>query len=222
MAKDKAEPVFEEPEFDEKEFLRSEKERAKGIIIIFLIGALLGLFSGYLLTIGLWYFGVLLFFVIALFLRQIFGILGVPLPKRASHWFYLVMEYLIIWVVFWVIFLNPPLTVASGPQISSPQFQMSDGTWHTLNQSGSNTYVIYNGYYNLGVHVSYMKAITSYSVSESLGTSVYSLTSTYNNTSGYIQFTLHDGKLISQSEPADMTITVSSGSMSNTMNFVLI
>ncbi|MCL4329684.1 MAG: hypothetical protein M1533_01615 [Candidatus Thermoplasmatota archaeon] len=222
MAKDKAEPVFEEPEFDEKEFLRSEKDRAKGIILIFIIGALLGLLSGYFLTIGLWYFAVLLFFVIALFLKQIFGVLGVPLPKRGSHWFYLVMEYLIVWLVFWVIFLNPPLSVASGPQISSPQFQMAGGTWQTLNQSGSNTYVIYGGYYDLGVHVSYMKPITSYSVSESFSGKVYSLTSAYNTTSGYVTFGLVNGKEISQTYPADMTITVSSGSASNSMSFTLI
>ena len=51
MAKDKDQEIFVEPEFIEKDFLQSEKERAKSTIVMFLLAVALGLFSGYLFLI---------------------------------------------------------------------------------------------------------------------------------------------------------------------------
>ena len=42
LFKDKDQEIFVEPEFIEKDFLQSEKERAKSTIVMFLLAAVLG------------------------------------------------------------------------------------------------------------------------------------------------------------------------------------
>ena len=71
MAKKPDEPLFVEPEFNEREFLETEKERAKSTIVVFLIGALLGILSGYLDLLGYAYISVLLIIVFILFIARI-------------------------------------------------------------------------------------------------------------------------------------------------------
>ena len=71
MAKPKDSPLFEEPEFDEKEYLSSESERAKGIVIIFVLGALSGLFAGYLQLLGYWELSALLMLAVLVLLTRI-------------------------------------------------------------------------------------------------------------------------------------------------------
>ena len=141
MAKEKAPPVFEEPEFDEKEYIRFERERAKSIIVIFIIGAILGLGSGYLEIIGLWYVSVLIIFVFLLFRGRILEALHIEVPKRASHKILVGGEFILTWLIFWIIFLNPPLHVASGPQISDLQVYQS-GQWNDMSAATGNIYQI--------------------------------------------------------------------------------
>src|SRR5579875_512433 len=155
MAKSKDEPLFEEPEFDEREYIESEKERAKAIIFIFIIGALIGLLSGYFQILGYTYLSVILMLVFLVVLSRILKFLGVKLSTRASHRIINYGEYVLTWMLFWIVFLNPPIHTVSPPQIVSLQVTDSAGS-HNLTYSsqyafvntytGSKEYVIYLSY----------------------------------------------------------------------------
>ena len=69
--KKQEEPIFEEPKFDKREYLSYERERAKAIILVFITGALVGLFSGYLEIFGYWYLAILLIIAVIYFLRRL-------------------------------------------------------------------------------------------------------------------------------------------------------
>ncbi|MCL5665810.1 MAG: hypothetical protein M1315_03115 [Candidatus Thermoplasmatota archaeon] len=165
MANEKDDELLTLPEFNEREFIETEKDRAKLIVIMFLIGAALGLFSGYLETIHLWYFSILAFFGVILFLRQILRALNIKIPKIGSHRFYMVMELLLTWIVFWIIFLNPPITVASGPQVSSLEVHTSSG-WEIVNSTGTNVFAWYVGDVSYRANITYLYPITSVSMNQ--------------------------------------------------------
>jgi hypothetical protein len=212
MAKEKSEPIFEEPEFNELEFLKDEKDRAKSVIFIFMIGALLGLFSGYLFIIGIWYLAVLLFFVLLIFFKQVLKFLRIPFPKRASHWIYLVGEFMLTWVVFWIIFLNPPISAVSGPQIGTPQYLIAaTGNWQSLNSTGTNLYSAVSSSVSLRIGVTFIYAITNYTVVQS---SISRLSSNYSG--GYIYFNVTG---ISVGTITYITVTVSGHGLSNSKTF---
>lgn len=147
MAKPKDTPLFQEPEFDEKEYLTSEKERARAVILIFFIGAVSGLIAGYLQLQGYVVFSVLLMIAILVFLSKIVGFFGIRVSERTSHKVINSAVFILTWLVFWIIFLNPPLNTVSAPQISTPQIQTSSDHWTNLTASSSN---IYNG--QIGSH----------------------------------------------------------------------
>lgn len=165
MANEKDDELLTLPEFNEREFIESEKDRAKLIVIMFLIGAALGIFSGYLEIIGLWYFSILAFFATALFLRQILRAMNIKMPKIGSHKFYMVMELFLTWIVFWIIFLNPPFTVVSGPQVSSLEVHTSSG-WELVNLTGKNTYAWYVGDVSYRANITYLYPVTSITMNQ--------------------------------------------------------
>ncbi len=175
MAKDKEEELLNLPEFDEKEFIRSEKNRAKAVVVFFLIGAGVGLLAGYLYDLNLWYFSVLLLFIFILFFRIIMNALGLEMPKTGGQKVFLFMEFFLTFIIFWVLFLNPPISVVSGLEASHVQIN-HNGDWVPVNlEKGSNNVYVLNStftqvpvsiYWN--VTVSYPKALSSVSVIVSL------------------------------------------------------
>lgn len=165
MPKKKEEPLFVEPEFNETEFIREERERAKAVVAIFVIGAVIGLLSGYFSLIGLWYFSILLIFIFLLFLRIILNALGMQLPKKTSHKIFLVGEFILTWLIFWILFLNPPLHVVSGPQISDLQMQTSSG-WTNVQEPKLDVYNLPVSDHSVRLYLNYKYPITSVSVTE--------------------------------------------------------
>ncbi len=142
MAKPKeSAPLFEEPEFDEIDYIRSERNRAAVILVIFAIGALSGFLAGYLQLIGYTYLSVLLFFVIAIFLSKILTSMGFKLSKRASHRAINYLLFFAVFLLFWIIFLNPPVHTVSSPQLQSVEV-MYDGHYTQISDSGSNIFLI--------------------------------------------------------------------------------
>ncbi|MGC8608269.1 MAG: hypothetical protein ACP5UV_00160 [Thermoplasmata archaeon] len=130
MPKDDEEPLVNIPEFNERDFIYNEKERAKSIVIIFVIAAIVGIVSGYLQLIGYWYFSVLLIIVVLLFSETILKALKVNFSKKTTHRILLVGELFLTWLVFWIMVLNPPITHVSGPEISGLQMYQSS-SWST-------------------------------------------------------------------------------------------
>ncbi len=190
MPKKKEEPLFVEPEFDEMNFIREEKERAKGVVAVFVIGALIGLLSGYLSLIGLWYFSVLIIFIFLLFLKIILNALRIELPKRNSHKFFLVGEFILTWLIFWILFLNPPLHVVSGPQISDLQSQTSTG-WANVNEPKLDVYNLPVSDHSVRLYINYKYPITSVSVNEAPAGSPSSTSTVQSNYVGdHVYFNL--------------------------------
>jgi hypothetical protein len=189
MASDKEQEIFVEPEFIEKDFLQSEKERAKSTIVVFLLGAALGLFSGYLFLLGIWYVGLLLLFLFVISFKRIIEALHLKMPKRASQVFILVMVFILTWIIFWTVSLNPPVSAVGGPQVSSFQvYNPHTSTWSALAQSnGIYHYSIsQNEVLSLRVYISYVTPINNVTITVSNGGSTPSpLTINYVNNYAY-------------------------------------
>ena len=137
MAKNKTdEPVFVEPEFNEREYIVEEKERAKTTVFVFILGILSGLLEGFLEMNGLYYLSILLFILTLLGLFKILPLLKLRIPTRNSHKFYLFMMVLLTSILFWSVALNPPISVNTQPSLSLQQY--SSNSWISVNQSGGN------------------------------------------------------------------------------------
>ncbi|MCL4307240.1 MAG: hypothetical protein M1592_00470 [Candidatus Thermoplasmatota archaeon] len=162
-------PLFEEPEFDEVEYIRSERNRSVIVMFIFLIGALAGLLAGYLQLIGYTYLSVLLFFVIAIFLGKILTSMGFKLPQRTSHKAINYLIFFAVFLLFWIIFLNPPVHTVSAPQVVNVQ-ALYNGHYVTMT-STSNIYEINTSLTSVPymVHMSYRYNFTVTSLTYTTG-----------------------------------------------------
>jgi predicted PurR-regulated permease PerM len=170
MAKDKDQEIFVEPEFIEKDFLQSEKERAKSTIVMFLLAAALGLFSGYLFLIGIWYVGLLLMFLFIISFKRLIQALHLKMPKRGSQVFILVMVFILTWIIFWTISLNPPISSVGGPQVSSIQvYNPQTSSWSAMAQSNGVYHysITQNGVLSLRVYISYITPISNVTITVS-------------------------------------------------------
>ena len=128
------EPLFEEPKFDKRAYLSYERERAKAIMLIFITGALIGLLSGELEIYGYWYLAIILIIAVIYFLRNLVKLFKIAIPKQTSHKLLMYLELIITWFVFWIIALNPPLHVASSPEVINLEY-LHNGNWTKLNET---------------------------------------------------------------------------------------
>ncbi len=140
----KDEPIFVEPPFDKKGYLKYERERAKAIIFVFLIGLVVGILSAFFEIYGFWYLGVLLLIAILYFLNRIIKFLKIGLPKQTSHKIYMYGELIITWFIFWIIALNPPVHLISGPEIVNLQFE-NNNHWTNLTEVSGKYDIPFNG-----------------------------------------------------------------------------
>ena len=163
MAKKPEEPLFVEPEFNEREFLETEKERAKSTIVVFLIGALLGILSGYLDLLGYVYISVLLIIVFILFIARILQKMNIRIPKRTSHKFYTYAVLFFSWLIFWIIFLNAPFHTLTGPQFTNLEYN-NLGTW-TVVPTHSGTYSVSAGRTSYKIYAYYIHPLSNSNVS---------------------------------------------------------
>ncbi len=110
--------LFQEPEFDEKEFLTTEIRKAKGIILVFLIALGVGFASGYIQVAISGALSALLGFAVLLALKPLLIKLKLEFRDRKT-WFFAITMFLLIWFLGWTIALNPPFNDVSPPQIRS-------------------------------------------------------------------------------------------------------
>ncbi len=136
MAKRKKTPeeeekeLFQEPEFDEVEFLKSEIKKAKGIIIVFLLAIVTGFISGYIQVMGVTALAAILGFAVIFALKPLLKKLNAEFKER-SNWAYAVIAFLLIWFLAWTVAINPPFNDVSPPQIRS--VEVYNGTaWVTI------------------------------------------------------------------------------------------
>jgi hypothetical protein len=106
MVKDKEEPEFVEPEFDEKNFLIQEIEKGKATIVVFLLGLGIGFLSGFLESIGLAVLSALLGIAAIFLINPIYNSLNIKTDRRTKT--INIFIYLILWLTFWIVSLNPP------------------------------------------------------------------------------------------------------------------
>lgn len=158
MAKPKESTMFEEPEFDEKEFFLIERDRAIGIIVIFVIGALSGLLAGYLQLQGYSYLSVLLMLGILVLLTRILKVMRIKVSTRTSHRIINYGMYIFTWLLFWIIVLNPPISVVSSPQIHTFQVEQTTSgvtSWTNLSISSTGDYQGLTGTHSYSIHLTY-------------------------------------------------------------------
>ncbi len=179
------EPIFVEPKFDKKEFLLYERERAKAIIFVFVIGLLVGLLSGYFQIYGYWYLGVLLLIVILYLLNRIVKLLKIGMPKRTSHKFLMYAELIITWFIFWLIALNPPLHVVSGPEVIDLSYYHA-GAWSNITEVNGKYTITQNSssMRELRYYTNYKYSITNVSIKDN-GVAV-----PYHKAGHYVYFNL--------------------------------
>ena len=215
MVKPKAEPIFEEPEFDEREYLKGEKERAKTMIVTFIIGAFLGLFAGYIYILGYGYLDILLIFVFIIFIKQILKGLGLTLPKRTWHWVLVGGEFLLTVIIFWTIFINPPITTVSSIQISGLQYN-SSGSWVSPATTSNINILGSPGSYSMRAYVNYNSPISNVTVTASPLTVV---NEHYSSLTHYEYFNL---SAISSATTYTVTITaMAENNVSSSQNFII-
>ena len=216
MVKPKAEPIFEEPEFDERAYLEGEKERAKTMIVTFVIGAFLGLFAGYIYILGYGYLDILLIFVFIIFIRQILKGLGLTLPKRTWHWVLVGGEFLLTVIIFWTIFINPPITTVSGIQISGLQYENTSGSWVSPAITSNINILGSPGAYSMRAYVNYNSPISNVTVTAS---SLTVMNQHYDFITHYDYFNL---SAISSGTSYTVTITALAGNnVSASANFII-
>jgi len=179
------EPLFEEPKFDKRQYLSYERERAKAIMAVFITGALIGLLSGELEIYGYWYIAIILIIVVIYFLKTIITLFKIAVPKQTSHKLLMYLELIITWMVFWIIALNPPLHVASGPEVIDLEY-MHDGNWNKLNESDKEYQLITGDKYTLRYYTDYKYAITNITIQEN----GKAIPNTYDSSTGYVQFNI--------------------------------
>ena len=216
MPKDKTTELLNAEPFEIKEFLIYEKDRAKAVVLVFVMAILLAAASAYLYLQGMWYFAVLFFMVLVLFLRYILVTFKIPFPKRGWHKFLLYAQLFFTWLIFWIVFLNPPFAVVSGPQIGTPQYQLSTGVaWYDAG-TGSGVYLIPStATLHIRVPVSFVNGITTYSVNETFNRIPYSNSTLAPHLyADYLYFNITNAPEIVS--PVYLTVFVASGSLSTT------
>ena len=108
--------LFEEPEFDVKQFLVDEMTKAKGIIIVFLLAIGVGLASAYLQVYFDTFSAVALGLLFLLLLRTILKFARAEFTQR-NTWIFAILAFIILWLSFWTVGLNPPFNDVSPPQV---------------------------------------------------------------------------------------------------------
>ncbi|MEM0161286.1 MAG: hypothetical protein QXO58_03320 [Thermoplasmata archaeon] len=106
MVKDKEEPEFVEPEFNEKNFLIQEIEKGKATITVFLLGLGIGFLSGFLESIELGVLSALLGIAVIFLINPLYNSLNIKTDRRTKT--INIFIYLILWLTFWIVSLNPP------------------------------------------------------------------------------------------------------------------
>ncbi len=177
MPKDKDQEVFVEPEFNKRDFLTSEKDRAKATIVVFLLAAALGLASGYLFIIGIWYVGVLIMVLLMVFFKRLLTFLHLKIPKVNNHLILMFLVFFLTWIIFWTVALNAPLHSAAGVEVKDVQYHFTGGNFTSVSER--------NGYYSIPISqndcvtsfrilVSYVSPLTNVSLTGISGQSHYS------------------------------------------------
>lgn len=178
------EPLFEEPKFDKRQYLSYERERAKAIILVFITGALIGLLSGELEIYGFWYLAIILIIVVIYFLRNLIKLFKIAIPKQTSHKMLIYLELIITWFVFWIIALNPPLHVASGPEVIDLEYY-NHGNWTAMKETNKEYELVAGGNCSLRYFTDYKYPITNITIQEQNGSLIEH---TYNTSTGYVYF----------------------------------
>ena len=121
---------FEEPEFNEKEYLIGEIKKGRGIFIVFILAIVMGFVSAYLQV----YVNVIAAFLVGIIplfaLNRILQFFKAEFKTRGT-WVYAVLAFILIWISIWSVGLNPPFNDLSPPQIKEVDV-LYNGTWVSI------------------------------------------------------------------------------------------
>ncbi|MEW5936377.1 MAG: hypothetical protein AB1665_00970 [Candidatus Thermoplasmatota archaeon] len=138
---DKAEIKF--PEFDEREYLRTEVRDAKTVLLSSALGALLGVIAA--LTVLVHFaFGLLLALVGFALLKPIYEIMKIETEEfKVKEWLFGAGTYFFVFLAVWILLVNPPVMDLSPPVIRDvkvapfePGAPLMEIDWQEVNESG--------------------------------------------------------------------------------------
>ncbi len=124
---EKEEEIFKEPEFDVREFLKSEIKKGKGITILFLLSVGVGFLSAYLQVYVDIFLAVFIGFILLFAIKPILSFFNAEFHGR-NTWIYAIFAFLLIWLSIWSVALNPPFNDLTPPQIKEVLVEYSNGT----------------------------------------------------------------------------------------------
>jgi hypothetical protein len=144
--KKKKEPkeVFKEPEFDEVEFMKTEMTSTKASIVAIIYAIPIAIVSFGFTIAGLAAVGFLVGILAIFMLRNIFDIVRVSTEGfEKKTWLMQGAITFFVWMLVWILLLNPPFSDVAEPTIKNPELwqQDSNGNWsRTVLQLGGNSY----------------------------------------------------------------------------------
>jgi hypothetical protein len=124
--------VFKEPEFDEVEFMKTEMTSTKASIVAIIYAIPIAIVSFGLTVAGLAALGFLVGILAIFMLRYIFDIVKVSTEGfEKKTWLMQGAITFFVWMLVWILLLNPPFSDVAEPTLSNPELwqQDSDGNW---------------------------------------------------------------------------------------------
>ncbi len=107
---------FVEPEFDEREYLKSEIKKGRGIFIIFILAIVMGFVSAYLQV----YVDIIVALLVGIsplfVINRILKFFKAEFSTK-STWVFAILAFIFIWIAIWSVGLNPPFNDLTPPQI---------------------------------------------------------------------------------------------------------
>jgi hypothetical protein len=124
--------VFKEPEFDEVEFMKTEMTSTKASIVAIIYAIPIAIVSFGLTVAGLAALGFLVGILAIFMLRYIFDIVKVSTEGfEKKTWLMQGAITFFVWMLVWILLLNPPFSDVAEPTLSNPELwqQDSEGNW---------------------------------------------------------------------------------------------
>ncbi len=135
---DEENEIFKEPEFDEAQFLKDEIKKARGIIIVFLLAIATGLISAYLQVYADMFSALAMGILMLFLLRYIIKYANAEFTTR-NNWIFAILAFVILWMAFWTVGLNPPFNDVSPPQIRAVEVYNGSAWIEIYNYTASYT-----------------------------------------------------------------------------------
>jgi hypothetical protein len=200
----KEEEAFEwtPPDFDEREFLEKDINGTKTLFVTALVSFVCGVLA--FLTTGVsWVLGFVVMIAGIVSLKYIYPLLKLPLKDiDKKTWAGNIAMFFLLSLGLWILFLNPPFSDHTEPQVNNVELWVQDGgQWTKMTTSNAgilihsgamvniSAYVVDNGKLgNVEISIYNGGQIGEYSAMTDAGNGIYKSEAAYNTTGGALTY----------------------------------